>query len=288
MTNPPQPNPELFEEFKEWLFLQGRSDGTATVYLSSLRNIPEDMETYFSNQSLANRKGKIAAYRSYLKFLKKKKLMNRSDLFDALDTFKDKTIRGKENNIKRVSIPKSKWRETTRLAPNQVTKMGIFLGFRFGLRRSEITHLRIEDIDFSNQEIVIREHKERKGQDVWFPKYNKHRTLFFSEDHSKVLKKWVEEVRPKNLTHPYLLWTPNGPRKGQPVLEETFYYWVKKTGIKPHDLRYSFAIHWYDLTKDVKLVSDLLGHENVATTSLYLQLGKAETKEKARKWLDKA
>ena len=49
-----------------------------------------------------------------------------------------------------------------------------------------------------------------------------------------------------------------------------------------HVLRYSFATHWYNESKDIKLISDLLGHSDVATTSNYLALGKSKTMEKGR------
>lgn len=69
-----------------------------------------------------------------------------------------------------------------------------------------------------------------------------------------------------------------------------FQRWCREVGERlqtsksfhPHVLRYSFATHYYEVSKDVKLVSDLLGHANVSTTSEYLQLGHKETMNKAR------
>ncbi|MHA2096668.1 MAG: tyrosine-type recombinase/integrase, partial [Candidatus Hodarchaeales archaeon] len=101
-------------------------------------------------------------------------------------------------------------------------------------------------------------------------------------------KRWIEEIRPKDLPHSYLLWTQRGPRKNQLVQPRAFQRWCNKAEIHPHVLRYSFATHYYNESKDVKLISELLGHSNVSTTSEYLQLGQKETMTKARKLFDQA
>ncbi|PWI46904.1 hypothetical protein CEE45_14540 [Candidatus Heimdallarchaeota archaeon B3_Heim] len=73
------------------------------------------------------------------------------------------------------------------------------------------------------------------------------------------------------------------------VHDKTFERWCHFAGkdldsrkFKSHIMRYSFATHYYNESKDVKLVGDLLGHSNVATTSDYLRLGQKETIGKVR------
>ena len=41
--------------------------------------------------------------------------------------------------------------------------------------------------------------------------------------------------------------------------------------LHPHDLRRTAAVSLYELTKDLRLVQQLLGHQNIATTAWYLQ-----------------
>lgn len=40
--------------------------------------------------------------------------------------------------------------------------------------------------------------------------------------------------------------------------------------VHPHQLRHTFAKHLYDLTHDIRLVSELLGHKSIATTQIYI------------------
>jgi integrase len=158
------PNPKFFDEYTQWLQLQGLTQGTINNYLYLLAKIPHEVDHYFANRNLKGRKMKIYTYRSYLKFLckKKKKLLSRGDLLDALDTSKNIQKRGNGQSNRKWSVPRKLWGEYIRHAPNKVAKMGIWLGFQFGLRLGEILHLRIQDIDFNRQEIQIHEHKKRK------------------------------------------------------------------------------------------------------------------------------
>ncbi|UCG03082.1 MAG: tyrosine-type recombinase/integrase [Candidatus Heimdallarchaeota archaeon] len=280
------PKPEYFDEFAMWLRTQGKSENTVNTYLSGLRQIPEDVETFFANPHLTGQRSKFAAYRSYLRFLaKKKKVFDRGDLIDALDSLKPRKKRGNSSSVKRWAIPRKEWEGFIRRAHSKVTKMGLWLGFHFGLRLSEILHLRVKDIDFSKQEINIQIHKKTKNQEAWWPKANRERQIPFTKSQGETLKRWIEQ-RPKELKHPYLLWTRGNQqhRKFKPLHPKTFQYWIRKIHpkLKCHVLRYSFATHYYNQSKDIKLISNLLGHANVATTSEYLALGHEETMSKGR------
>ena len=280
------PVPEFLDEYDLWLRTQGKAEGTIREYKHKLKNIPGEAETveiYFADPNLPGKEIKFAAYRSYLTFLtKKKKLLSKEDLMDALDTFKPPKKRGNNHSDRKFSIPREKWTDKIRMVPSRVGKMGAWIGFHFGLRLSEILHLRVQDINFKDQVILIRPHRKGKGQEAWYPKYNRERQVPFTKDQSDTLKRWIDDIRHKDLPHPYLLWTQRGPRKYQIVQPRAFQRQCNRAGIHPHILRYSFATHWYNESKDVKLISELLGHSNVSTTSEYLQLGQKETMTKAR------
>lgn len=277
------PKSEYFNEFNQWLLTQGRSERTIKQYIYALGVIPEDVDSFFSNPKVQGKEMKIIAYRSYLRFLSVKKgKLSKAELSDALETYKPPKRRGNNHSDRKWSVPRSKWEIYIRKAPTTIAKMGIWIGFQFGLRLSEILHLRVQDINFQRKELLIRSHKQTKHQKFWHPKYNRDRQIPFTDEQAGIFKRWITRQRPKKLKHSYLLWTPNGNRKGEIVLDRTFQRWCSIAGVHPHILRYSFATHYYNESKDVKLISDLLGHANVATTSEYLQLGKKAIMNKAR------
>ena len=277
------PKPKYLDEYSQWLRTQGKASGTIQEYAYQLSRIPEEVEIYFADPHLQGKPIKFAAYRSYLAFLtKKKKLLSKEELMDALDTFKPPKKRGNNHSERKFSISRDKWTDHIRMVPSRVGKMGCWIGFHFGLRLNEILHLRVQDINFKDQLVLIRSHRKAKTHEAWYPKYMRERQIPFTKDQGDTLDRWINEIRPKDLPHSYLLWTERGPRKYLIVQDRAFQRWMNKAGIHPHVLRYSFATHYYNESKDVKLISDLLGHSNVSTTSEYLQLGQKETMTKAR------
>ncbi len=283
----PSVQSELLVEFKSYLQLQVLAERTIKSYSGVLKSFDADVEAYLGNPNLRAVKMKYAAYRAYLQFLGiKKKRIDRRDLADMLNSLKPKKKGGNNQRLKQ-AYPKSQWREIIRKTPTCVGKMGVWFGLEFGLRLNEITHLRVQDVYDQKRkkvlsELLIRKHQQTSNQEAWWPKYNNKRELPIAKNQVRVIKRWIEEVRPKDLAHPYLLWTERGPRKHQLLKDRSFQRWCNLAGVRPHELRYSFATHYYNESKDVKLISDLLGHANVSTTSEYLQFGKKETMSKAR------
>ena len=304
----PIPDPSLFDQYTLWLRNQQMSENTVINYIRGLEYIREnasDIETFFADPILKAKKMRVYAYRSYMKFLcRKLKKIDRGDLMDALDTIKAPKKLGNGHNERKWSVPKDDWEEYIRYAPNQMAKMGIWIGFQFGLRCNEIVHLRIQDVDIWYEDereyhtnlLLIREHKKTKNSEAWNPKYNRERQLPITTDQAIVFRKWVNEIRPENLEHDYLLWHQQGKNKGNRLVDRRLQFWCNQTGksvglkhgktFRPHILRYSFATHYYQVSKDVKLVGDLLGHSNVSITSEYLQLGQKETMDKAREFFN--
>ena len=60
--------------------------------------------------------------------------------------------------------------------------------------------------------------------------------------------------------------------------------WAKKYGIPlevahPHSFRHLFAIEFLKRNNNIALLSDLLGHESIDTTAIYLRLSAQEQKD---------
>jgi integrase len=264
-----------------WMQQNQRSKGTITDYCYELKKLPDDFkeqQTYLRE----NRKRRmlVSAYRSYLKYLKYIKAITRNELFELLDTIQLPKKRGTSHGKKSGrAFPWDQWGNIVKNAPNRVAKMGIWLGFNFGLRLSEIIFLRVQDVDLDQGLIHITGENRSDG---WHPKHYRERVVpISSKTHERVLTKWLKN-RPKELNHPYLLWVE---RTGLQVRDRTFQRWCKGAhpDLRPHDLRRSYATNlYYKSDKDVKTVQLALGHSNVGTTSNYLHLEEAEYLDKIR------
>ena len=149
--------------------------------------------------------------------------------------------------------------------PAQLRDRAMFeLMYACGLRISELTSLKIEDIDM--QEGIV--HVHGKG--------NKMRIVPFYPLAKKILLRYLNEVRSKWIhleTHTYVFINQRGkpitPRGVQYRLEEALQNSGLHMHVHPHMFRHSFATHLLDNGADLRLVQELLGHSSLSTTQIY-------------------
>jgi len=135
-----------------------------------------------------------------------------------------------------------------------------------GLRVSEATHLDISDIDSNNMRIFIR---QAKG--------NKDRYSILSSKNLLLLRKYWKVFRPTS-------WLFPGISNDKPIsirtIQDVFKKSLRSTGIAKdaslHTLRHCFATHLLNQGATLLQLKELLGHENIQTTSMYLHLTHAE------------
>jgi len=179
---------------------------------------------------------------------------------------------------------------------------GLMAGLLYGagLRLMECIRLRVKDVDFDYQQIVVRNAKGKKDRVVPFPKkYQddlREHLKKRKEIHDNDLTKGVGSVyMPPALARKYpnasneWIWQyvfassriSDDPRskavRRHHLHEKTLQRKIKpaalRTGITKqvccHTLRHSFATHMLEDGYDIRTVQELLGHADVSTTMIY-------------------
>ena len=135
-----------------------------------------------------------------------------------------------------------------------------------GMRRSELVHLRVEDIDSERMVIHIRKGKGGKDRDVPLCP----RLL-------ETLREYWRWKKPRTWLF------PGQPRaNGGHLTDKAVWYACAeaarhaslKKRVSPHMLRHSFATHLLEDGADLPTIQMLLGHADLEATSIYLHLSR--------------
>jgi integrase/recombinase XerD len=135
-----------------------------------------------------------------------------------------------------------------------------------GMRRSELAHLKVSDID--SQRMIIRVVEGKGGKD---------RDLPLSPTLLETLREYWRWRKPRLYLFPTRTCRH---RLDQPISDKTV--WIacsdaaRRAGIRkrvtPHTLRHSWATHLLEAGTDLRTIQVLLGHGDLETTAQYLHL----------------
>lgn len=150
----------------------------------------------------------------------------------------------------------------------------IFLiAYRHGLRPSEVGELRVGDVHFKEQRIMIHRLKNsRSGMQLMQP------------DEVKALKSYL---RSRSTDSPTVFLSRNGTPISRQMLDVLMRDYAKTAKLPPdkqhfHCLRHSIATHLLDAGADIRFVQDWLGHIRIQNTEQYAFLVSKTRDEKAR------
>ena len=160
----------------------------------------------------------------------------------------------------------------------QLLKHKILIGLLYGcgLRCGEVRAVRLQDMDFDRLQLKVVQGKGKKD-----------RFLPLSKHLVRGLKTYIEAEKPKT----YLF---NGQPAGQAGGDFDSRYsqrgvqWAVKQACKSagitkdvcvHTLRHTFATHLLEDGLDIITLKKLLGHEDIETTMLYLQIAQLNTQK---------
>jgi integrase/recombinase XerD len=147
-------------------------------------------------------------------------------------------------------------------APSLKHKAALSVAYGCGLRVSEITHLKVGDIDSARMLVRVEQGKGRKD-----------RYVMLAPDLLVLLRDWWRSARPMG-------WLFPGRDPGQPItarqLDRACKAAAKTAGldkrVSMHTLRHSFATHLLERKTDVRVIQALLGHKKLDTTARYTRV----------------
>ncbi len=146
----------------------------------------------------------------------------------------------------------------------------IELLYSSGLRVSELTNLRINDI-------------KNNGSIKVLGKGNKTRILPMTNEAYKLIDLWITNSRSfyeNEKSSDYLF---IGVRGSKISAREVQRIVKSKLGTFPHSIRHSFATHLLDGGADLRVVQEMLGHSDPSTTQIYTHVSKKKLKEKHKR-----
>jgi len=251
------------EDFLDYLFdVRGYSETSITTYEIALRQMMEVSHFYeeegftvlditpFRFAIVKNAKKtivkKLSAVRSFVKYLEDQRQLSVRMISNESIKVPQSLPKPIEEKYIREVLDSAKMEE----------KLIIAMLYGLGLRISELSGLKLEDI---------------KGQWIQIHgKGSKVRELPLLDNLQTLISQYCDYYHPKK----YLFEKGNAPMNAAQLrykLTKLF----KDAGLKvtPHQLRHSFATHLLNHGARISDVSELLGHETMATTQVYTKLG---------------
>jgi len=148
-----------------------------------------------------------------------------------------------------------------------------------GLRVSELVGLNVDNADWS------------RGQLLVWGKGGKERVALLGQPAIHALKAYIRDGRPKLLkgksSRALFLNQRDGRRLTTRAVGLLLNKYAKRAGVgrrvHPHLLRHTFATHLLDGGADLRVVQELLGHADLATTQIYTHVTQARAREVYRK-----
>ena len=141
------------------------------------------------------------------------------------------------------------------------------LMYSSGLRVSEVSNLSVKDF------------KKNKSIKV-LGKGNKERVLPITSRAFDVINKYIEHSRNIFVNEKSESFLFLGVRGGQLSDREIRRIVKLRVGTFPHSLRHTFATHLLDGGADLRIVQELLGHNDPSTTQIYTHVSKKQMKKK--------
>lgn len=249
------------KEFKNYLVKENLSEKTITSYLWTVN--------YYDSTYKEVNKANLLAYKGYLMETFKPKTVNlrlqainKYLEFLKKDRLKLKFIKVQQKNFLENVISNADYK----YLKNQLKKDGNFEWYfvvwylaATGARVSELIQIKVEHVHIGYFDLYTKGGKLRR---LYIPKILKVQT-----------EKWLQE---NNLDSGWLFKNRFGERITARGISQQLKNYAIKYGLNtkvvyPHSFRHRFAKNFLEKFNDIALLADLMGHESIETTRIYLR-----------------
>lgn len=149
-----------------------------------------------------------------------------------------------------------------------------------GLRVSELISLKISDLFFDEGFVKV------------LGKGNKERFTPINYNTQKYISFYIKDIRSHITPQKGFEDTLFLNRRGKALTRQMIFMIIKNLAIKinlnkkisPHTLRHSFATHLLEGGADLRAIQQMLGHESITTTEIYVHLDKSYLKDVVEKF----
>lgn len=274
-------------------FTRRMSENTVNAYVTDLIQYQDFLYKYEQIEDVRNIEREDIT--KYIQSLKRKDLSKAtiSRKITAIKDFHKFLVQNegvKRNNAEFIDTPKPDKALPTVLSMDEIDKMISSIDgddlldirnrammetlYATGLRISELLDLELKDI-----------HLNEKYIDV-IGKGNKQRFVPLGNMAVYALRDYLDHARgalKKNNNTKVLFLN----YKGEKMSRQAFFKYIKKLAlecgitkeISPHTIRHSFATHLLEGGTDLRIVQELLGHEDISTTQIYTHIDKKELRD---------
>ena len=257
------------DDFQNYILDHYQLDEIQKVDYGPIRSwIVALVEQGVSNRSI-NRK--IASLKAYYRFLLKIGMIAHNPLAKhrALKSEKRIQVPFSENEMERVLDAMEYDDDFLGLRD----KLIIELLYATGMRRSELVHLKLSDVDLNGKTVKV------------LGKRNKERILPLMPRLIGSIQSYLEQrsAVPKIVDATHFLLTNTGHKIYETLVYRVINKYLSRVSPKvkrsPHMLRHTFATHLLNQGADLNAVKELLGHSSLASTQVYTHSSIAKLKE---------
>ena len=247
----------------------------------SVPNIEEWMEWLINirgckPQSVNNR---LASLKVFIKYLGKKDISLLHIYTETSEISRKKVQKVKVKGVSKECIKKlfSTIEQTTKSGKRDITMFVLI--YNTAIRINEVLSLKLKDIHLNVEKPYI----------TIVGKGNKLRSLYLLPKTVKYLQRYILEAHSMDYNeNNYLFYSKikgKNVKMTQPAVEKQLKKWSAKAhekykefpkSIHPHQLRHAAASHWLEDGMNVVQISYLLGHEQLQTTMIYLEITTAQ------------